>query len=30
MKPAMDAVLAGQAKADSLTEANEQVNVLFE
>ena len=30
MQPAMDAILTGQAKADSLTAANEQVNALFE
>ncbi|PPK98685.1 multiple sugar transport system substrate-binding protein [Kineococcus xinjiangensis] len=30
MGPAMDAVLAGEADASSLTEANEQVNALFQ
>ena len=29
MKPAMDAVVSGTAKASSLTEANKQVNALF-
>ena len=29
MQPAVDAVMTGKAKADSLTAANEQVNQLF-
>ena len=29
MQPAMDAVMTGKAQADSLTEANDQVNALF-
>ncbi len=29
MKPAMDAVVSGKAKAGSLTQANDQVNALF-
>ena len=29
MTPAIDAVMTGKTKADSLTEANEQVNALF-
>ena len=30
MQPAMDAVLSGKAPATSLTEANNQVNQLFQ
>jgi len=30
MKPAMDDVLAGKAQASSLTDANNQVNQLFQ
>jgi multiple sugar transport system substrate-binding protein len=30
MKPAMDAVVSGKAPASSLTDANKQVNALFQ